>query len=43
MLDMMRQHYDIRPMKDHAAAIAEKHTKHENKASDRASAVRTRK
>jgi peptidoglycan-N-acetylglucosamine deacetylase len=43
MLDMMRQYYDIRPMKDHAAAIAKKHTKHENKASDRASAVQTRK
>jgi hypothetical protein len=43
MLDMMSQHYDIRPMKDHAAAIAEKHTKHENQASGRASAVHTRK
>jgi hypothetical protein len=43
MLDMMSQHYDIRPMKDHAAAIAEKHTKHENQASGRAPAVHTRK
>ena len=40
MLDMMSQHYDIRPMKDHAAAIAELHAKHDNPASGRASALR---
>jgi hypothetical protein len=40
MIDMMSQHYDIRPMKDHAAAIAEINTKHEHQASGRASALR---
>ena len=43
MIDMMSQHYDIRPMKDHAASIAETHTKHESQASGRASALRARK
>jgi hypothetical protein len=43
MLDMMSQHYDIRPMKDHAAAIAEMNTKNHKQASGRASALRARK
>ena len=43
MIDMMSQHYDIRPMKDHAAAIAETHTNHESEASGRASTLRARK
>jgi hypothetical protein len=40
MLDMMSQHYDIRPMKDHAAAIAEMNTKNHKQASGRTPAVR---
>ena len=41
MLDMMSQHYDIRPMKDHSAAIAEMNTKNHKQASGRTPAVRT--
>ena len=40
MLDMMSQYYDIRPMKDHAAAIAEMNTKNHKQASGRTPAVR---